>query len=79
MRYVKLKSSVVESVGYDPLEKVMEVKFRSGGTYRYVDVPGTVYAGMMNADSHGSFVHRTLRKYDGEKLEEARDAVQEEG
>ena len=34
----------------------MEVRFKSGGTYTYAEVPKHVYDGFMSADSHGSFL-----------------------
>ncbi|MGM0397605.1 MAG: KTSC domain-containing protein [Halobacteriota archaeon] len=55
MKREPVESSIIESVGYDPDEGILEIEFKEGGLYRYLDVPESVYAGLMAVDSHGSY------------------------
>lgn len=55
MQREPVESSIIESVGYDAEEQVLEIEFKEGGVYRYHDVPESVYAGLMSVDSHGSY------------------------
>lgn len=50
-----VKSSNVDSVGYDPEGKYLEVKFKNGGLYRYSNVPKAIAEGLMKADSVGRY------------------------
>ena len=54
-------SSSLASVGYEPEEAVLEIAFRSGGVYRYFDVPDEVYRDLLSARSHGSYFHENVR------------------
>jgi hypothetical protein len=51
MERIQVQSSTLHSIGYDPAERVLEVKFRQGGVYVYLDVPDTVYLSVMRAES----------------------------
>ena len=54
-------SSDLESAGYDPGLRVLEVKFRRGGLYRYFDVPQEEYDGLMAAESHGKYLAARIK------------------
>jgi hypothetical protein len=60
MKHITLKpvkSSNVESVGYDAATKQLAVKFKSGGkTYVYDDVPPEVHHDLNKAESVGKFI-----------------------
>ena len=56
-----VKSTNVESVGYNDEEKVLEVKFRSGGVYQYAGVQPEMYADLLKAESIGRFVSQVVR------------------
>jgi hypothetical protein len=56
-----VKSSNVESVGYDQEEKTLEVKFKSGGVYQYAGVQPEMYADLLAAESVGWFVSQVVR------------------
>ena len=60
MDYVKVDSSNVESLAYDPDRKVMRVIFLHGGEYEY-KVTEARFNSILNADSVGKAVHQ-LRK-----------------
>ena len=70
-----VKSSNVESVGYDPEEKVLEVCFRSGGVYQYAGVQPEMYADLLVAKSVGRFVSKVVRAgRKGIRIEEKEEA-----
>ncbi len=54
-------SSNLASIGYDPIEAVLEIEFRNGSIYQYFNVPSQVHSALMAASSHGSFFHRVIR------------------
>ena len=55
-------SSNIRAVGYDPGSETLEIEFHSGGVYRYSGVPESVYRGLMQAASHGSYFHAHIRE-----------------
>ncbi len=62
MNHISVSSSTVGSVGYDNESKILEIKFKSGSTYQYFDVPQSVYEGLMNAESHGKYFDINVKK-----------------
>ncbi len=57
MTYTEVDSSMIDLVGYEAREKVLEVRFiNSGQTYQYFDVPQKVYKGLLEAPSKGSYM-----------------------
>jgi len=56
-----VSSSAMRSVGYDAGERVLEIEFPNGDLYRYFDVPESVYDGLMDAESRGTYCHRNIR------------------
>lgn len=62
-------SSDIARVGYDEAKKQLWVKFHQGGTYVYSGVPSQVHQAMINADSVGSYFHRSIKSvYDWRKV-----------
>lgn len=51
-----VRSSNIASIGYESSTNTLEVEFLNGAVYQYYGVPKTVYEGLMNASSHGSFL-----------------------
>lgn len=56
-----VRSSNVASLGYDAGARVLEVEFRSGDVYRYLEVSPETHAELARADSAGSFIARSIR------------------
>ena len=54
-------SKAVTALGYDHLARALLVEFTSGGTYRYNNVPASVFAEFLNADSKGQFFHARIK------------------
>jgi hypothetical protein len=55
-----VESSLLSSVGYSS-DQTLELKFRSGLTYRYFTVPATVVEGFLAAESKGAYFNRHVR------------------
>ena len=62
MNRMLVSSSNLASVGYDPVTQTLEVEFLHGGVYQYSGVPPSVYDGLMEAESHGSYFDRHVKK-----------------
>ena len=56
-----ISSSDLASVGYDERMRVLEIEFRSGGIYRYLDVPREVFDALLAAESKGRFFAARIR------------------
>jgi hypothetical protein len=61
MQRQPVSSSAISSVGYDERESVLEVEFRSGAVYDYLEVPPKIWAALLAAPSKGRFVSRRVR------------------
>lgn len=59
MERVAVESETLASVGYEG--GTLELEFRDGPVYRYVDVPAAVHAQLMAADSKGRFFNARIR------------------
>ena len=57
-----VNSSNLESVAYDSDSMTLEVEFKHGGIYQYFNVPESIYNGLMNASSHGSYFDLNVKK-----------------
>jgi len=60
MNFLTVKSSNVSSVGYDEKNAILEIRFRSGGHYRYYDVKREVFDKIGVAESVGKFVNESV-------------------
>lgn len=60
MTRVELTSSVMTSAGYDAASAILEIEFRRGTIYQYVDVPATEYEALLTSSSKGRFFHARL-------------------
>ena len=58
---VPVESSALASVGYSRHLQVLEVEFRNGSVYRYVDVPETVFHELMDAPSKAGYYNSNIR------------------
>ena len=70
MKRQSVESSNLASVGNDAENQILEVQFKHGGVYQYFDVPENVYEELMNADSHGQYFDRNIKKagYEFQKM-----------
>ncbi len=54
-------SSNVESIGYNESTQELYVRFLNNSLYVYKNVPKIEFAGLENAPSIGSYIHRNLK------------------
>lgn len=54
-------SSSLSSLGYDARRHVLEVEFRNGGVYRYMDVPEDAWTELREADSKGRYLNSEIK------------------
>lgn len=57
-------STMLYAVGYDAATQTLDVIFNTGGIYRYLHVPPTIYRDLLSAESVGQYMWRNvLRLY----------------
>ena len=61
MERLKVESSNIKSVGYDPQTKELVVEFRGGQLYLYTGVPSIVYKKFLEAESKGRFFVNNIK------------------
>jgi len=54
-------SSSLASIGYSPKQTTLEVEFKHGAIYRYLDVPTHVFEAFMAAESKGAFFNYAVK------------------
>jgi KTSC domain len=69
MQHRPIESSHLKSAGYDPINKILEVKFQNNAVYRYRGVSPEDHQGLLSCPSAGQFLqHRIKDVYDCEKI-----------
>jgi hypothetical protein len=69
MDFTPVESNMILGVRYNETTYELDIVFRTGEKYRYKNVPKFVYEGLMEADSHGQYMHRkVLGRYKYERL-----------
>jgi hypothetical protein len=62
MRRVKVDSTSIASIGYDPRKCELEIEFRdSGDVYRSFEVSAAEYAEFMAAESKGTYLNQVFK------------------
>lgn len=61
MERIPVRSTNIKEVGYNIDSSILEIVFNDGVTYRYYDVPQSVYDGLITAGSAGQYFHRMIR------------------
>ena len=56
-----VESRALAAVGYSKKLHALEIEFRRGGTYRYLDVPEAVHRELLAADSKAGFYNQKIR------------------
>ena len=64
-----VESSVIATVGYDAGKQMLEIEFRSGAIYRYLEVPEEIHKRLLAAESKGHFFGANIRnKFRSERV-----------
>jgi KTSC domain len=61
IRRVPVESRALAAVGYSKRLHALEIEFRNGAIYRYLDVPRSLHKALMNAPSRARFYHKNIR------------------
>jgi hypothetical protein len=61
MARVELKSTTLNAATYLDQRAFLDLEFRSGATYRYVDVPAQIYQELLLAESKGLYFNQHIR------------------
>lgn len=61
MEMIRVSSSAIEAIGYDPTTMRMQIRFTSGNTYPFCRVPKDVFDRFMRASSKGDFYNSYIR------------------
>lgn len=62
MKRKYIDSTMISSIGYDSLQAVLEVEFRSNGQiWQYYDVPENIWYEMEAASSVGKFFNLNIK------------------
>jgi hypothetical protein len=56
-----VESTVLASAGYAPDRSLLEVEFRDGALYCFLDVPALCFQQLMASGSKGDFFNRNIR------------------
>ena len=56
-----VQSSNLVSVGYDPVDSILEVEFKGGSVYHYLGVPRDVARELMEAPSPGRYLNEVIK------------------
>jgi hypothetical protein len=62
MNRTSVKSSNLQSVGYDEETRILEVEFKNGDVYQYLNVPVSIFTGLLSATSKGSYFDTYVKK-----------------
>lgn len=69
MRQIIAKSSNIQAIDYNEDEQTLDVEFKGGAVYRYLDVPNDIPHLMLAAASAGKFFMQNIKpNYEFEKL-----------
>jgi hypothetical protein len=60
MKRKPVESSMMRSVGYDPLMSILEIEFTSSHVYQYGEISEETYREFLAADSKGQYFHEHI-------------------
>ena len=56
-----LNSTSLNAVTYQDQQALLELEFKSGAVYHYLDVPPKIYGALLRAESKGVYFNRYIR------------------
>ena len=57
----KVESSFIDSIGYSDDDRILQIRFSTGGLYNYYNVEPYIYTAIMKADSKGSYFNEYIK------------------
>ena len=61
MLRARVESSNIAMVGYDEEQKILEITFRDGRVYHYLEVPPERALSLLRAESKGRFLNSDIK------------------
>ena len=61
MQRAPVQSSNIASVGYDEEQQILEIVFRGGRVYHYLEVPPERVLSLLRAESKGRFLNSEIK------------------
>ncbi|MBJ7514766.1 MAG: KTSC domain-containing protein [Stenotrophomonas sp.] len=61
MEMIKVRSSAIAEIGYEPATMRMRIRFVEGHTYDFCRVPAHVYQGFYQSASKGRYYNENIR------------------
>ncbi len=62
MEMIPVASSNIEAIGYEASKRWLDIRFNSGGLYRYFEVPAYEHQQLMAASSKGSYHAQNIKE-----------------
>jgi hypothetical protein len=70
MEMLRVRSTMIHSIGYEPQTHILIIRLWTGFTYRYFGVPENLLISLMNSQSKGRFYNSRIRgKFESERVE----------
>ena len=64
-----VSSSMINCIGYNQEDALLEVEFSNGTVYQYKDVPLDIFSNLMSANSIGKYLNENIKDvYSFEKI-----------
>ena len=74
MEMVHVHSSMIQEVGYNPVDSILAVRFNGGKLFHYEGVPRELYEGVLQSESIGKYFNQHVRgQYGGLQVREETD------
>lgn len=61
MEMIRVNSTAITAIGYDPHTRHLAITFQQGHTYDFCNVPRHIYEGLLAATSKGTYYNRHIR------------------
>jgi hypothetical protein len=61
MKWARVSSSNIVSVGYDEEQRILAIVYRGGRVYHYLEVPPERVLSLLRAESKGRFVNQEIK------------------
>ena len=56
-----VSSSNIKAIGYDDTNAILYITFLGNRTYKYLEIPQSVYQDLMKAESKGKYFHAYIK------------------
>ncbi len=61
MEMIRVRSTAITAIGYDPTSQRMKITFQQGHTYDFCRVPANIFDGFMRSLSKGTYYNNHIK------------------